>query len=232
METSVLDNVIWHALTGAHAQLSIGDDSFRRYQPGVSPFGAARADDPASIAASVAAGIASMNAGEIIALTTLEPIGPIEGTDDVTRGVLLQMVLTAPERLPSIDDFEFQTLAPQDVPDMLSLTQATKPGPFGARTIEMGRYIGIRDQGALIAMAGERLKAPGFTEISAVCVDPAYRGRGLAGVLMAQVAASILSRGESAFLHVFVDNLTAIALYERIGFETRQRFQLAILKKT
>jgi predicted GNAT family acetyltransferase len=102
---------------------------------------------------------------------------------------------------------------------MLELVRRTEPGPFFPRTIELGRYLGFRSaDGALIAMAGERLQPTGWTEISAVCTDPAHRGRGLADRLIRAVAAGVRQRGDQPFLHVAGSNVGAVRLYERMGF--------------
>jgi predicted GNAT family acetyltransferase len=113
-------------------------------------------------------------------------------------------------------------LTSADVPEILELVDRCRPGPFRARTIELGTYLGIRHEGSLIAMAGERLHPPGWTEISAVCTDPAYRGRGLATRLVRAVAAGIRARGETPFLHTGAANTIAIRLYESIGFRLRR----------
>lgn len=115
-----------------------------------------------------------------------------------------------------------------DAPEMLELAQRTKPGPFAARTHRLGSFFGLRDNGALIAMAGERLRPPGWTEISAVCTDEAYRGRGLGRALMEHVIDGIRARGEQPFLHVAATNAGAIRLYERMGFEARRASQVAV----
>jgi predicted GNAT family acetyltransferase len=120
-------------------------------------------------------------------------------------------------------DDEAVRLAAKDVPEMLELVERTQPGPFLARTIEMGNYLGIRRGGALVAMAGERLHPPGWTEISAVCTDAAFRGQGLASRLVLAVAAGIRARGERSFLHAMAGNTTAIRLYESIGFRLRRQ---------
>ena len=226
-DLSPLDDVIWNALTGPHAHLAIGDDHFKRYPSDIAPFGAVSRADPESIVEA----FARLEPGTTIALTTLKPIEPMEGATPIMRAVLHQMLLIEPVRLPLVPTGLLQGLESADVPEMIRLTQATKPGPFGPRTIEMGDYLGIREQGTLVAMAGERLKVPGFTEISAVCVDPACRGRGYARTMMARLALSILDRGDTPFLHVVADNKSAIALYEQIGFALRCQFHLAILKK-
>ena len=114
------------------------------------------------------------------------------------------------------------TLGPGDVPDILRLVERTKPGPFLSRTIELGSYLGIRRGGELVAMAGERLRPPGWTEISAVCTDPQFRGQGLATRLTLAVSAAIQARGQTPFLHVMATNVTAIRLYESLGFRFRR----------
>jgi predicted GNAT family acetyltransferase len=118
------------------------------------------------------------------------------------------------------------------VPEILDLVERTKPGPFAKRTIEMGRYLGIRREGRLIAMAGERLRPPGWTEVSAVCTDPDFRGQGLAARLTLAVAAGILERGELPFLHAAATNTNAIRLYEGLGFEIAHHVVFAAFKRT
>jgi len=109
------------------------------------------------------------------------------------------------------------------------LTKLTEPGPFALRTHELGTFLGIRIDGQLVAMAGERMKPANYTEITAVCVRPAYRGRGYAQILLGAVARQILGRGEIPFLHVFSDNDSAIALYRRQGMEIRRRLCVTVL---
>jgi ribosomal protein S18 acetylase RimI-like enzyme len=121
-------------------------------------------------------------------------------------------------------------LGPGDVPDMLDLAARTRPGPFLPRTIELGGYVGIRRNGALVAMAGERLRPPGWSEISAVCTDAAFRGQGLATRLTLAVASAITDRGEMPFLHAAADNVTAIRLYEALGFRLRRPATFVVMR--
>ncbi|MFF8844052.1 GNAT family N-acetyltransferase [Streptomyces sp. NPDC015127] len=114
-------------------------------------------------------------------------------------------------------------LGPGDVPEMLDLTARTQPGPFWPRTHELGTYVGIRENGTLVAMAGERLRPPGWTEISAVCTAPEARGRGHATRLIRVLTARITARDERPFLHVSAANTSAIALYKQLGFEVRKQ---------
>ena len=121
--------------------------------------------------------------------------------------------------MTGVDDPEAVALTETDVPEILDLVERAQPGPFRKRTIELGRYLGIRRDGRLVAMAGERFRLPGWTEVSAVCTDPDFRGAGLGARLTLAVAAGILERGELPFLHAAADNDAAIRLYERLGFE-------------
>ena len=120
-------------------------------------------------------------------------------------------------------------LTPADVPAMVELAELTEPGPFRARTSELGEFFGIFDGGRLLSMAGQRLRLPGFIEVSAVCTHPDARGRGFARMAMAQVMADILGRGATPFLHAFADN-PAIRVYEALGFTRRRSLHLAVLQ--
>jgi predicted GNAT family acetyltransferase len=114
-------------------------------------------------------------------------------------------------------------LGPDDVDDMLALVGRTHPGPFERRTIELGDYIGVRDEaGSLVAMAGMRMRAPGHTEISAVCTDEVARGRGLASALVRDLVGRIVDRGETPMLHVMTTNVSAIRVYDQLGFTVRR----------
>jgi predicted GNAT family acetyltransferase len=121
------------------------------------------------------------------------------------------------------------TLGASDVPAMAALVELTKPGPFGPRTHELGAFLGIKIDGRLVAMTGERMKPGNYTELTAVCVHPDYRGRGYAQALLAAVSQQILARGEIPFLHVFSNNDSAIALYRRQGMEIRRSIHVTVL---
>jgi predicted GNAT family acetyltransferase len=124
------------------------------------------------------------------------------------------------------------TLGDADAPEMLALARLTEPGPFLERTHVMGQFRGIRIDGRLAAMAGERMRFPGYTEVSGVCTHPDFRGRGLARRLSAAVMAGIAARGDGTFLHAWKANRTAIALYEGLGFELRAQVNVAQLQRS
>ena len=123
----------------------------------------------------------------------------------------------------------FRRLGGKDVPAMIELAKLTEPGPFREHTIELGTYYGIFEGDRLVSMAGQRMRVPGFIEVSAVCTHPDVRGRGYAGVLMQRVMGDIISEGRTPFLHALAGN-PAIRLYEKLGFLERRRFHLAVIK--
>jgi predicted GNAT family acetyltransferase len=132
---------------------------------------------------------------------------------------------------PPEPDARIVPLTDADAPEMLALARLTEPGPFFERTHQLGDFFGIRLEGRLAAMAGERMKPPGFTEVSGVCTHPDYRGRGLAGALTRRVCAQIVARGETPFLHAIASNTTAIRLYEELGFSYRRNIQFPLLRR-
>lgn len=122
-------------------------------------------------------------------------------------------------------------LTEADAPQMLALATLTRPGPFFARTHKLGDFVGVKQEGRLVAMAGERMKPTGFTEVSGVCTDPDHRGLGYAGALMRVVAARILERGETPFLHTYASNTGAIGLYQSLGFALRREMTMTVLAR-
>ncbi|MDR6168023.1 GNAT superfamily N-acetyltransferase [Microbacterium paludicola] len=182
--SDVRDNAAWHSLTGVHAHLAIGDDLVRRYPDDVAGFVGVRTwDDPAvwdSLATVVGSGnefsISTPDRADAAGVAASAPELP-EGWVRTFGGAGVQLVET--DRLRPRPDDEAVELGEADVADMLALVERNRPGPFRPRTYLLGRYIGIRRDGRLIAMAGERLQPGEWTEISAVATDEAYRRQGL-----------------------------------------------------
>lgn len=218
-----LDRPVWSALTTRQAAVAAGDAGAVRYLPEVNMLGAAADAAPESLAALAAL----IPAGG--ALGTVEqaelPVPP--GVAVVKRAILAQMLLDALRGTAAPVGWE--PLGEGDAAEMLALATLTEPGPFFARTHVLGDFVGVRVAGQLVAMAGERMKMPGFTEVSAVCTHPDFRGRGLAGALMRLVIGRILARGETPFLHSYATNAGAIALYESLGFRRRAEVVFTIL---
>jgi predicted GNAT family acetyltransferase len=132
---------------------------------------------------------------------------------------------------PGDDPGGIVPLGDADAEEMLALATLTRPGPFQRNTHRMGQFVGVRIDGRLAAMAGERFRFPGHTEVSGVCTHPDFRGRGLAGRLSRHVAVAIAARGDTAFLHAWQTNTAAIRLYERLGFRLRCEVNVAVLER-
>jgi len=210
-----LDNPVFAALTGNQATFAVRHGNAIRYQPNVSPF-CAVADE--SSAADWADAARLTVPGRAALFVRLSAGPPADWEVPVAReGVQL----VADDLDPALDP-EAVALTEADVPEMLELTDRAKPGPFLPGTVELGGYLGLRREGRLVAMAGERMRPPGFAEISAVCTDEAWRGHGFAARLTRAVAAGITARGETPFLHAAADNVNAIRLYKSLGFTHRR----------
>jgi predicted GNAT family acetyltransferase len=224
-DVTLLDHPIWSALTTRQKALAEGGARALRYPVAITPF----ADMVDMSAESFAALGALMKGSEIAVLFTPDAVIAPPEFKMVLAETGEQMIGTPAEsRLHGI---EIVTLDADDVPAMIALTALTRPGPFSARTHELGTFLGIRVAGELVAMAGERMKPGNYTEMTAICVHPAHRGRGYAQALMGAIARQIVARGESPFLHVFSSNASAIALYQRQGMRIRRRLHVTVLKK-
>ena len=220
-----LDRPVWHALTGPHARFALGGGLARRFHPAIGPLSAAAQDDDVGMRALAAL----VPADE--ALFTLQALrhGELPGIATERREAL-QMIADMSRMQPETDG-EMTRLTSADAEDMLALATLTEPGPFGIRTGELGQFWGVKAKGKLVAMAGERLRLDGYTEVSGVCVHPAFRGRGHARALMLRVMRQIADRGETPFLTAYAHNKGAIALYESIGFRTRREMVISVLRR-
>ncbi|CAB3771198.1 GNAT family N-acetyltransferase [Burkholderia puraquae] len=220
-----LDHVVWNALTGRQRRFALGNDRAWRFPAAIAPF-AAIEDTSAPSFDALHALIAAHGPA---ALVTPDEIELPEGLSVIRRANLLQMVWQGTLDPAPVPESRHVTLAEADVPEMLALTTAAQPGPFGPRTYELGHYIGIRSEGRLAAMAGERMQVDGHTEISAVCVDAAFRRQGLAARLIRSLIAEIDARADTPFLHVLTSNQVAIERYLALGFVVRREMHLLVL---
>jgi len=221
-----LDNPFWSSLTTGHARFALGGALARRYPADISPIAGLAAPEPANITA----------------LETLVSVGDDMATvarstpklpahwEILYESRLTQMIRSDPTLLPE-DPVDASTLGPADVPEMLALVELTKPGPFRLRTIELGTYIGARQSGRLLAMAGERLWIDDFREVSAVCTHPDVQGRGYARALIARVVNRMLRAGQTPMLHVESANRRAIDLYRALGFIPRTELSLLYARR-
>lgn len=208
----LLNHIFWNALSGSQRHLTLGTGTARRFAPGLSPL----------------AGFADPAAPEFAALAPYcapgEKLYCYFWTDQLPPGwriehefPVLSMLWQGTE-FAAPDTESIVRLGPEHTEQAMELTALTRPGPFGPRTMELGEYFGIFENGQLCAMTGERLYAAPLREVSAVCTHPDFQGRGLARRLMSVVMHRQLQRGEIPFLHVSTENAVARSLYERLGF--------------
>lgn len=219
-----LDRPIWNALATRQRSLAEGGGRARRYHPDYTPFGAAAEDSPNCL---VALARLVPQEGPLVLLQAGEsPVPPGTVAAKIALGV--QMLLGSLAQ-PRPVEAAIERLSEGDAPAMRALAKLTEPGPFCDRTHQLGSFFGIRQSGMLVAMAGERMKIDGYSEVSGVATHPDFRGRGYAGALTAHVAAHILESGETPFLHAYATNAGAIALYERLGFAIRTEVVVTVL---
>ncbi|WP_144299461.1 GNAT family N-acetyltransferase [Elioraea rosea] len=223
--TASLDRPIWSALATRHAGLAQGSSCARRYLAEIAPFAATQADDRDCL---LALGDLVRPAERVLVIQAT-PISVPPDLVATTTAMGVQMLLERPAQ--DLDGSGIERLGAADVEDMLALATLTKPGPFTLRALSLGAFWGIREQGRLIAMAGERFGHPGFTEISGVCTHPDAQGRGLAKRLSLLVARAIQHRGETPYLHAWETNARAITLYRSIGFRLRARMHVAAFER-
>jgi ribosomal protein S18 acetylase RimI-like enzyme len=219
-----LENPAYAALSGAHSRFAERSGRALRYPADVAPFLALPSDASRTDWRDA---IELVPPGAVAA--TIDDRGGLPDSLQVTH--TFEAVQMIGEHTAGAHDPEAVTLGSTDVPEMMELVRLTEPGPFLQRTIELGKYLGIRREGALVAMAGERLRFDGWTEISAVCTASAYRGHGLASRLVSSLVADIQHRSERVFLHVLTANTGAIRLYEGLGFRARRSRMISVLTR-
>lgn len=216
----VLDRPVWHSLGGPQASLNVGQGAVRRLDPAYGPFAAAEPGQEAEL-------VHHLIGGEIWLVETEAVTAPV-GLSALREAPLMQMIADGP--IASFDDPEITPLGAADAPEMADLALATEPGPWAAETWRYGQFYGIRIDGRLAAMAGERMRpAADLAEVSGVCTWPEFRGRGLAARLIRKVISGMAARGEVPYLHSYATNASAIRLYESLGFRARREMVATLL---
>jgi ribosomal protein S18 acetylase RimI-like enzyme len=225
----LLDNPIWNSLSTQYAHLALGSARARRFPHAIGPLAGMTDASPESYEDLRALA----GPGGILGLFLEQPPAPPATWTIVRDGGLYQMISRAPGAdapQSSAPDALIRQLTAADQPEMFALARLTEPGPFNERTHELGTFFGIRHEDRLVAMAGERLRLPGFVEVSAVCTHPDARGRGYGAALTAKVAEHIRQTGNTPILHLLATNESALRVYERIGFTLRRSLELAVIR--
>ena len=223
MSEHPLDRPVWSALNGGWKAVSWGDARARRLDPDYGPFAASHDRSPEALAA-----LGAFTPGPDGLWVVEDEDFPLPSGMTVVKSALCHQ-MWAQAMTPGGKALDVMPLSDGDAAEMLALALLTKPGPFAARTHAFGNFIGVKIDGRLAAMAGERMRMDGFAEVSGVCTHPDFRGRGLASNLLRMVAERILKRGEVPFLHTYADNAVAIAMYEGLGFQFRKELMLRVL---
>lgn len=223
----VLDNPYWHAMIGPHRELALGSGKARRYRPRHGPQAALASHDPEAIADLERI----VPPGDQVGIVETRRTPPPPGWELAFEIALEQQVWGHTEPSAPSAPVDATPLGPDDVPAMLELAAATEPGPLREGALELGHFLGVWDDGRLVAMAGERAHLEGYREITGVATLPAWRGRGLASALVGTLVERILGEGDAPFLHVVEGNDAAASVYRRLGFETRARLWVSALRR-
>ena len=221
----ILDRPVWSALDTRHRIFAYGDKLARRYPASIVPFAATATDDAESLQAFGRL----VSPGESVIMAQADAIALPQGLSAISTADAVQMVAEKP--LPAVSDERVQQLTLDDAAEMLALASLTRPGPFTLKALSLGDFWGVKINGRLAAMAGERMKQPGYSELSGVCSHPDFRGGGLGRLLSVFVSNRIMARGEVPYLHAYANNANAIRLYESIGFKLRSEMNVAVVQR-
>lgn len=222
LNLELLDNPIYYALSTSQADLAIGDDLAKRYPPDFTCLAGLKNESSESFES-----LRKVTAGATVRILTTND--DIEIPKNWTRKKSFTVSQMTCQELVDCNQVRFKTLTRSDVPAMLALADLAKPGPFYDRTIDLGTFIGINDGAQLVAMAGQRMRFPGYEEITAVSTHPDYRSRGYARALVSALSKSIRERGNIPFLTVKTENLAGIKSYESIGFKFRRSLRFIFI---
>jgi len=223
--THVLDRPIWSALTTRHQTFAQGDSLARRYLPSIVPFAATASDDAESLRA-LGRLVPPLESAILVQADAIKVSAELSALSSAS---LVQMIAEQP--VLTVSDARVQRLTQDDAVEMLALASLTKTGPFTLEALRLGDFWGVKIDGRLAAMAGERMKQPGHSELSGVCSHPDFRGGGLGRLLSLFVANRIFARGEIPYLHAYASNTAAIGLYESIGFRLRSMMNMAVVQR-
>jgi GNAT superfamily N-acetyltransferase len=217
-------NPVWHALHGPHRHLAIGGGAACRYPADVAPFAAMA--EPSAAAQRELHSLLGAGESAWISDSPSHPGLTLEQELDCVQMVLPREAPLPPPRSDIV------ALSGENAVEMVALTDVAFPGFFRPATYRMGSYAGVRVDGQLVAMAGERLRLEGYPEVSGICTHPDHRGRGLAAGLIGHLVQAHRRDGLTSWLHVGAPNTRAIDLYLHLGFKRVQNLMLRRISRT
>lgn len=221
----VLDNPVWYALQTVHQPMSLGTTTVQRYPTDILRM--IGCENPAKAQLSeIEPWIFPAEKIYLVGeLASMPPGWKVAGIYICTQMLCTKVVEPAVKSGPEIIPLEGNNLD-----EMLELIRIALPGFFFTNTPSLGDYYGIFNEGKLVAMAGERLKIKGYTEVSAVCTHPDYRGNGYAQALVAFVSQKVLDEGTIPFLHYLSTNTRARSVYDMVGYTERRLMPFNLLE--
>jgi ribosomal protein S18 acetylase RimI-like enzyme len=218
-----LDNPVWEALNGKQAEYAIKGEGVLKYRPDVFVFAGIPNDSPNSIEK-----VAELHQkGDMMGLMGFK----LDIEPHFKRVFDVQAYQMLTDKVPEYKSVDYVKLTKDDSPQIAELVELTKPGPYRPNVIELGNYMGIKEDDKLVAMVGERVKLDGYTEVSLVCTHPEYRGKGYAKSLSGVVIEDIIDNGDLPFLNVMKHNTAAFNLYKKLGFTTRIEYPISAYMK-
>ena len=224
MNLELLDNPVWSALNTHQKHFAVGNSLAKHFPNDVLWFGGMADKTSKALDAMTELLISSQ---KTVAWMTGEKLEIPKTLTLIAEREVSQMICETAFPVPNIN---MHKLSSDNLPAMLELVELTKPGPFARRSIELGQFWGMSINGSLVAMTGERIRLPGFTEVSSVCTHPDFRGRGFASALIAKVCEGIFAKGEIPFLNVLTSNSGARQVYEKLGFFERKEMFVTVLR--
>jgi ribosomal protein S18 acetylase RimI-like enzyme len=220
-----LDSQIWHSLAGPHSQYSVGSGEVRMFRPEVAPAAGLQRITTANLSALAA----MIPVGESIVVQSAEPFAPPREFEMLDSHPLLLMV--AHRFRPFTSSIAVRELSPADMPAMKILIDAAQPGPLLPGAFLLGRFVGVMVGDALVAIAGDRLRPPGYIEVCTVCSHPEFRGHGFAKAAVSAIGEAIVAEGAKPYLAVVPENVPAVRLYQSLGFEPERPMYFNLMKR-
>lgn len=226
IDSHVLDNPIYNALSSGHRAFAKGTQEVNYYQEDIAPFAGLKDNSILNF------DMLYENSAPESTFVVFTPIAyeTPKRWELVNHIDMFQMVYMDTD-MPDNDAHDFKDLDETHVDEMIELVRLTQPGPFRSKTIILGNYTGVFREEKLIAMAGHRFNPIPYIEISAVCTHPDHLGNGYAYRLLHEQIKRILDKEQIPFLHVRNDNVAAIKLYQKLGFAIRTDMIAYVFKK-